>query len=153
MMLRVYAPVTGRVVATEEIPDPVFSAGLIGPGVAIDPDPGAGNVAVSPIDGTLVKLHPHAFVVTDAQGRGVLVHLGIDTVQLKGQGFTLHASEGDRVEAGQELVTWSPSDVAAGGRSPVVPVVMLDVAPDLIVPTAGEESDVVAGEELFTVDG
>ena len=151
MALRVYAPVAGRVIATSDIPDPVFSAGMVGPGVAIDPDPGAGRSAVSPISGTVVKLHPHAFVVAGADGRGVLVHLGIDTVQLKGEGFTLHAAEGDAVEAGQELVTWSPSDVAAGGRSPVVPVVALDVAPELLVPTAAEETDVVAGEELFTV--
>jgi PTS system glucose-specific IIA component len=153
MPLHVYAPVTGRVVATEDIPDPVFSAGLVGPGVAIDPDHEAGRVAVAPIAGRLVKLHPHAFVVAGADGRGVLVHLGIDTVQLKGEGFTLHAAEGDEVEAGQHLVTWSPSDVVTGGRSPVVPVVALDVAVDLLVPSAVEESDVVAGEELFTIGG
>ena len=153
MALRVLAPVAGRVVATADVPDPVFSAGLVGPGVAIDPDPEAGRSAVSPITGTLVKLHPHAFVVAGADGQGVLVHLGIDTVQLKGEGFTLHAAEGDAVEAGQQLVTWSPSDVVTGGRSAVVPVVALDVAPDALAPSAVEGSDVVAGDELFTVGG
>lgn len=153
MALRVYAPVAGRIVETADIPDPVFAAGLVGPGVAIDPDPDAGRTVVSPITGRLVKLHPHAFVVAGADGPGVLVHLGIDTVQLKGEGFTLHAAEGDDVEAGQQLVSWSPADVVAGGRSPVVPVVALDAAHDLLVPSADVESDVVAGEELFTIGG
>ena len=84
-----------------------------------------------------------------AGGRGVLVHLGIDTVQLKGQGFTLLVAEGATVEAGQALVAWSPAEVSDGGRSPLVPVVALDLAPlgleELVRPGAVVE----AGDPLF----
>jgi PTS system N-acetylglucosamine-specific IIA component len=143
------SPVAGTVMALADVPDPVFSAGYVGPGLAVAPDAGAGRTVVAPVTGTVVKLHPHAFVVAQADGRGVLVHLGIDTVQLDGEGFTLHVAEGDAVEAGQHLVTWDPAAVAAGGRSAVVPVVLLDAAPDALqdVPTPG--TSVAAGDVLF----
>jgi PTS system glucose-specific IIA component len=67
---------------------------MVGPGAAVDPPRGPLQ-AVAPVDGQIVKLHPHAFVVVTASGRGMLVHLGIDTVQLKGEGFRLLAAEGD----------------------------------------------------------
>ena len=84
MSLVVRAPLPGRVLAVEDVPDPVFSAKIVGPGLALDPRTGGpGQVtAVSPIDGTVAKVHPHAFVVTSPRGRGVLVHLGLDTVSL-----------------------------------------------------------------------
>jgi PTS system N-acetylglucosamine-specific IIA component len=76
------------------------------------------------------------------------VHLGIDTVQLKGEGFTLLAAEGDDVEAGDPVVEWDPAAVEAGGRSPVCPVVALDAAADALrVVTSG--GDVAAGARLF----
>jgi len=123
--LRVGAPVAGRLVGLEGVPDPVFARAMVGPGTAIDPlrEPAA---ASSPIAGTLVKLHPHAFVVVGDGGQGVLVHLGIDTVQLQGRGFTLLAEEGKRVEAGQPLIRWDPAAVESSGRSPVCPVIALD---------------------------
>jgi sugar PTS system EIIA component len=146
--LTVLAPVPGRVVAMSDVPDPVFAESLVGPGVAVDPARSPQR-AVAPIGGRIVKLHPHAFVVVTADGRGVLVHLGIDTVQLKGAGFTLLAAEGDEVEAGGPVVEWDPAAIEVGGRSPVCPVVALDAAADdLSVVGAGGE--VEAGAELFT---
>lgn len=125
--MRVLAPVSGAVVAMADVPDPVFAGSIVGPGLAIDPDRDAADEqrVVAPVAGRLAKLHPHAFVVQVDETRAVLVHLGLDTVQLAGEGFTLHASEGDEVEAGQQVVSWRPSAVAAGGRSPVCPVVAL----------------------------
>ncbi|GAA5044203.1 PTS system N-acetylglucosamine-specific IIA component [Thermocatellispora tengchongensis] len=123
----VLAPVAGTALALAEVPDPVFSAGMVGPGVAIDPERRAGPV-VAPVDGKIMKLHPHAFVIVGADGRGVLVHLGIDTVQLKGEGFELLAAEGDRVRAGWPVVAWDPAGIEATGRSPICPVVALDAA-------------------------
>ncbi|WP_433252422.1 PTS sugar transporter subunit IIA [Streptosporangium sp. CA-135522] len=145
-MTTVLAPVAGAAVGLRAVPDPVFSEGLVGPGVAIEPARVAGE-AVSPITGKLVKLHPHAFVVVGDDGRGVLVHLGIDTVQLKGEGFELLVSEGDRVSAGQPVVAWDPVGVEAGGRSPVCPVVALDAVEGSVTTLA--EGAVRAGDELF----
>lgn len=143
--LRVLSPVPGTALPLATVPDPVFSQAMVGPGVAIHPEPGqeggqeGSQDAVSPIAGTLVKLHPHAFVVmAPDQRRGVLVHLGIDTVQLAGEGFTLLVAEGGEVEAGTPVVRWSPGRVAAQGKPSVVPVVALDASP-------GALSDLASG--------
>ena len=126
MTVRVVAPVSGTVVALEDVPDPVFSGAIVGPGIAVDPDGEATSEVVAPVAGTIMKFHPHAFVIVTEGGNGVLVHLGLDTVQLGGEGFTLHAAEKDVVTQGQRLVTWSPEAVRAGGRSPVTPVIALE---------------------------
>jgi sugar PTS system EIIA component len=148
--LVVVAPVTGRVLPMADVPDPVFAASLVGPGLAIEPPDSEGTaVAVAPVSGTVVKLHPHAYVIQTAEGAGVLTHLGIDTVQLKGEGFDLKVAEGDTVAAGDPMVSWDPAAVVAGGRSAMVPVVALEGGPDAV--SAAQEGDTVdAGAPLFT---
>jgi sugar PTS system EIIA component len=145
--LRVGAPVAGRLVGLAGVPDPVFAEAMVGPGTAVDPPREPGE-ASAPIAGTLVKLHPHAFVVVGDGGQGVLVHLGIDTVQLEGQGFELLAAEGARVEAGRPLTRWDPAAVAASGRSPICPVVALDAAKDALSELR-TEGLVAPGDVLF----
>jgi sugar PTS system EIIA component len=145
--LTVAAPVTGAVVALSEVPDPVFAGGLVGPGAAVVPDPGAGPV-LAPIAGELVKVKPHAFVVKSASGLAVLVHLGIDTVKLAGAGFTLLATSGQQVAAGDPVVRWDPATVAAQGLATTCPVVALD-APATVVKLVAA-GRVAAGEPLFT---
>jgi PTS system N-acetylglucosamine-specific IIA component len=140
------APVAGVAIGLAQVPDPVFSQAMVGPGAAIDPARSPGR-AVAPIAGTIVKLHPHAYVVVGDDGRGVLVHLGIDTVQLKGEGFQLLAAEGDRVSAGQPVVAWDPAAVEAGGRSPVCPVVALDAPAGQVGRVA--KGPISPGDELF----
>ena len=81
----VLAPVSGRAVALADVPDPVFSAGMVGYGAAVDPPRGIVD-AVAPVSGKLIKLMPHAYIILGADNTGVLVHLGLDTVQLGGQG-------------------------------------------------------------------
>jgi PTS system N-acetylglucosamine-specific IIA component len=145
-MTTVLAPVEGAAVGLAAVPDPVFSAGLVGPGTAIDPLRGPGK-AVAPIAGKIMKLHPHAYVIVGDDGKGVLVHLGIDTVQLKGEGFQLLAAEGDRVSAGQPVVAWDPAAIEASGRSPVCPVVALDALSEAVTGVA--HGAVHVGDELF----
>jgi PTS system N-acetylglucosamine-specific IIA component len=108
--LSVGSPVAGRVVALTDVPDPVFAEAMVGPGLAVVP---SGDIAVAPVAGTIATLHPHAFVVATDSGRAVLVHLGIDTVQLKGSGFTLHVAKGDVVTAGQPIIGWDPVSISA----------------------------------------
>lgn len=152
--LRVLSPVSGTAMSLESVPDPTFSAGMVGPGVAIHPEPGQEGgqdrkqEVVSPISGTLVKLHPHAFVVMGSdRSRGVLVHLGIDTVQLAGEGFDLMAAQGERVEAGAPVIRWSPGSVAAAGKPSVVPVVALDAPAEALTEEA--HGAVERGDPLF----
>jgi PTS system N-acetylglucosamine-specific IIA component len=145
--LRVTSPVSGRVVPLTEVPDPVFAQAMVGPGVAVEPDRVSADV-VSPVDGTVVTLHPHAFVVATEDGAAVLVHLGIDTVKRKGEGFTLHVVKGEVVRAGQPVVTWDPAEVEAAGFAPICPVIALDAAPEVVLDQAG--GPVAAGDALFS---
>jgi PTS system N-acetylglucosamine-specific IIA component len=147
-MTLVTSPFTGRAVALSSVPDPVFSGFMVGPGTAVDParEPA---VAVSPVAGIVVSLHPHAFVVVDPEGHGVLTHLGLDTVQLAGEGFELIAAKGDRVDRGDPMVRWNPAAVERTGRSPVSPVVALEATNDALADLA-EHGSVVAGDTLFS---
>ncbi|XRQ11286.1 PTS sugar transporter subunit IIA [Actinomadura welshii] len=147
-MTRVMSPVSGRVVGLAGVPDPVFAQAMVGPGTAVDPERGPGQ-AIAPVSGKIVKLHPHAYVVVDGEGHGVLVHLGIDTVKLKGEGFELLAAEGDEVTAGQPVVGWNPAAIEAGGRSPICAVVALDAGADALSDVV-ESGEVARGDELFT---
>ncbi len=146
----VLAPCPGRVVSLAETGDPVFAAEMVGPGVAIDPDPGPVTV-VSPIAGQVVKVHPHAFVVLGADGVGVLVHLGINTNRLEGNGFEVLTDQGATVEAGAPMVRWDPSTIYGDGISTVVPVVAMD-RPKGSVPEPDGERAVSPGDLLFRVE-
>ncbi|MEV7555952.1 PTS glucose transporter subunit IIA [Amycolatopsis sp. NPDC089917] len=150
MSLEILSPVSGKTTAMAEVPDPVFAQAMVGPGLAVLPSGGRQD-AVAPVDGTVVTLHPHAFVVATEDGRGVLVHLGIDTVKQKGEGFTLHVVKGEAVRAGQPVVGWDPDAVKAAGYSPIVPVVALDAKAEVLsgLLTGG---DVEAGDPIFTWD-
>src|ERR1700712_4484674 len=117
---RVLAPVGGRAVPLADVPDPVFSQGMVGYGAAVDPLRGVVQ-AVAPVSGKLLKLMPHAYIVMTPDNVGVLVHLGLDTVALKGEGFTTHATQGDEVAAGQLIITYVVPAVEALGLNPIVP--------------------------------
>jgi PTS system N-acetylglucosamine-specific IIA component len=146
-MMTVSSPLAGQVIGLAAVPDPVFSGAMVGPGTAVDPVREPGD-AVSPVDGVIVSLHPHAFVVVDSEGHGVLTHLGIDTVQLNGEGFELLVSKGDAVVRGQGIVRWDPAAVEAAGKSPVCPVVALEATAEALVDVV-EGADVQAGDTLF----
>ena len=148
------APVAGRAIRLENVPDPVFSAGMVGYGAAVDPARGVVE-AVAPVSGKLLKLMPHAYIVMTADNVGVLVHLGLDTVALKGEGFTAHATQGDEVTAGQLIISYDVPAIEAKGLNPIVPVVVMDEREsDNVVPsdavTAG--ADIDSGADLFTAN-
>jgi glucose-specific phosphotransferase system IIA component len=148
--LEVLAPLAGTLVGLGEVPDPVFAEQMVGAGAAVQPAEGAGPTAVcAPIAGTVVKAHPHAFIVQHASGTAVLVHVGIDTVKLAGEGFERHVAEGAEVAAGDPVVTFDPTAVRARGLSAVTPVVVLDSAPDS-VPGVRTGRGVGVGEPLYT---
>ncbi|WP_366180274.1 PTS glucose transporter subunit IIA [Actinomyces timonensis] len=149
MTLEVLSPLSGTVVALEDVPDPVFSGRLIGPGLAVDPPRAPGEaVALAPIPGRVAKIHPHAFVIAADGSRSVLVHLGLDTVGLEGRGFTIHREEGEEVRAGDPIITWSPARVEGDGFNPVVPIVALDAdEADLVLAAPG--TTVTPGDALI----
>lgn len=129
----IVAPMTGEVIALEKVDDPVFSGGILGPGVAIRPTDGEVR---APITGTVSSLLPsrHALGILGDDGLEVLVHVGLDTVRLEGAPFTAHVAQGDRVEAGQHVLTADLAAIEAAGLDITTPVVVLngdayDVAP------------------------
>ncbi len=150
----VLAAVAGRAIPLSDVPDPVFSQGMVGYGAAIDPPRDVVD-AVAPVSGKLLKLHPHAYVVLTAENIGVLVHLGIDTVCLNGAGFTKHVNEGDSVSAGQVVITYDVPAIVAAGLNPVVPVVVMDEREPqniIVADAVGVGADITQRETLFTAD-
>jgi len=145
----VLAPCPGRLIPITDTPDPVFSAEMVGPGVAIDPEPGETTV-LAPISGKVVAMHPHAFVVLGRDGVGVLVHLGINTVKLEGAGFEVLVQKGDTVAVGDPMVRWDPATITGEGLSPIVPVVAMD-RPKGSVPQP-VPGPVKAGDLLFALE-
>ena len=144
--ITVMAPIAGRPVALKDVPDATFAEGIVGYGLAIDPPRDLVD-AVAPVAGKVMQLWPHAFVILTDDQVAVLVHLGLDTVQLKGEGFTTHVSQGDRVEAGQLITTYDVPAVAASGRNPIVPVVVMERKADAIAFT-----DAVIGDQVAALD-
>jgi len=96
---------------------------------------------------------PHAYIIMTPDNVGVLVHLGLDTVALKGEGFTTHATQGDDVSAGQLIITYDVPAIEAKGLNPIVPVVVMDeresgnIAPS---DTVEQGADIASCAELFT---
>ena len=117
------SPIEGRVLPLSEVSDAAFSQEVLGKGMAVEPVKG---VAVSPVDGVVERLFPtkHAIGVTSDSGIELLIHIGMDTVQLEGKYFTALVQEGDRVTAGQKLVEFDMEGIRAAGYSLVTPVVV-----------------------------
>src|SRR5436190_9969637 len=118
----ILAPLDGTVVDLEKVPDPVFAQKMVGDGVAIDP---SGDTAVAPVAGNLVKLFPggHAFGIAAAHGVELIVHLGLDTVELKGAGFQNIAHEGQQVEAGTVITHFNRATIEREGKVMISPVI------------------------------
>lgn len=124
-LVQVAAPLDGTVVALDQVPDPVFAGGVMGPGVAIEP---TGDTVYAPGAGTVVAAQPtgHAFGLQLDNGTEVLIHVGIDTVNLKGEGFDVKVKNGDRVETGTPLVTFDRAVIEKAGYPLITPVIVLN---------------------------
>lgn len=121
-------PVKGQVIPLEEIPDETFSAGILGQGVGIIPEE---EIAVAPFDGIVTTVtDTHHAVGLEGNGMEVLIHVGIDTVKMNGEGFVCHVSEGDVVKAGQKLISFDREKIRAAGL-PAVTAVILTNSDDL----------------------
>ena len=146
-MMRVLSPISGRAVPLAEVPDEVFAEGMAGQGCAIIPE--ASGEAVAPVSGVLVKLFEggHAFGIATDDGMEMIVHLGLDTIEMRGRGFERIATEGDRVEAGQPIVRFDLEEIRAGDYDPVTPVLVTN--PEDHPVNGARTGEVQAGEPLF----
>ena len=120
--IQVIAPLDGTVVDLEQVPDQVFAQKMVGDGVAIDP---SGSVAVAPLAGELVKLFPggHAFGLATPEGVELIVHIGLDTIELNGKGFQNIATEGQQVQIGTSIVRFERPIIEHSGKVLLSPVV------------------------------
>jgi PTS system glucose-specific IIA component len=120
--IRVFAPLDGVVLDLAEVPDQIFAQKMVGDGLAIRPE---GSLAVAPVAGTLLKLFPggHAFGIVTAEGAELIVHIGLDTIELKGKGFSNIAHEGQQVEVGTPIVRFDIATIEQEGKVVVSPVV------------------------------
>lgn len=144
------APVTGDVVALDQVPDEAFASKAVGDGVAIRP---TDKTVVAPADGTVVKIFNtnHAFCLETDKGAEIVVHMGIDTVALNGQGFKRLVEEGAEVKAGQPILEMDLEYLNANARSMISPVVVSN-ADDYAGLTALATGHVVAGQtKLFEI--
>ncbi|CAM3961043.1 PTS glucose transporter subunit IIA [Alicyclobacillus pomorum] len=125
--LTVLAPVSGDVVRLNDVPDPVFAQRMVGDGAAVNP---TSDTLVAPVDGTLTNLFPtgHAAGITTDQGMEVLIHIGMDTVELKGQGFEKLTEQGQRVTTGTALIRMDLETLRTTAKSVVTPVVVTNMA-------------------------
>jgi glucose-specific phosphotransferase system IIA component len=141
------SPFTGKVVPLDEVDDPVFSERVMGDGVAVQPRDGR---VVAPVTGTLGKLFEggHGFAIETPEGLQVLVHVGLETVRLKGDGFTVRAREGDEIAAGDDIVTVDLERMRELGIDVVSPVVV--ISGEAVSITAPDE--VSAGDPLLEVE-
>ncbi|WP_427981576.1 PTS glucose transporter subunit IIA [Agarivorans sp.] len=119
----IIAPLSGEIVPIEEVPDVVFAEKIVGDGIAIKP---SGNKMVAPCDGTIGKIFEtnHAFSLESTDGIELFVHFGIDTVELKGEGFTRIASEGQEVKQGDVIIEFDLALLEEKAKSTLTPVVI-----------------------------
>jgi sugar PTS system EIIA component len=121
--INVHSPLSGKMLSLDEVPDPVFSQKMMGDGIAIDPAEGK---VVSPVDGEIVQVFPtkHAVGIKAKNGAELLIHIGLETVSLNGEGFEAHVSEGKKVKAGDPLVTFDMDLVKEKAKSTITPVIL-----------------------------
>jgi phosphocarrier protein FPr len=145
------APVAGRAVAVEEVPHPAIAQRMIGDGIAIDP---SSSELRAPCDGTVASVHwcNHACTLLAPNGTELLLHIGVDTVALKGQGFTAHVQEGQAVRAGALLITFDRESIARQAPSLLTMMVVINGETHTVTDCVTGRP-VAVGDPVMTTDG
>jgi glucose-specific phosphotransferase system IIA component len=146
---QVLACVDGRVIPLADVSDVVFNSGAMGKGCGIEP---AGEVIYAPVSGTLTAAgapNYHAVGITGDDGAEVLIHVGVDTVEMKGEGFTVHVQKGAHVSAGEPLLSFSREKISAAGHDTVA-IMALTNTDDLASVDLAREGDAKAGDVVIT---
>ncbi|WP_226680993.1 PTS sugar transporter subunit IIA [Sutcliffiella horikoshii] len=119
----ILAPLSGRVTELSEVPDPTFSQKMMGDGLAIVPSEGE---VVSPVDGEIVQFFhtKHAIGIRSLSGAEILIHVGLETVSMNGEGFEGHVKEGDKVKAGDKLITFNIDLIKEKAADIITPIVI-----------------------------
>lgn len=121
--LEIFAPLNGKIVALEDVPDPVFSQKMMGEGIAIMPTDGK---VYAPVDSKVIHVihSKHAIGLLAKDGSEILIHVGLETVNLKGEGFTLHVEQDQEVKKGDLLIEFDLAYVKEHADSTITPIVI-----------------------------
>lgn len=147
--IEILAPVSGEAVPLSEVSDPTFSQEILGKGAAIRP---SANQIVAPCDAVIDMMFDtgHAVSMTSEDGVEILVHVGLETVNLKGQFFKVFAKSGDKVKAGQPLIEFDSEGIRKSGYDLITPVIVCNSDDySAITPVTGKQ--VTAGEKLLSL--
>ena len=145
----IQSPIEGQMMPLSTAKDQAFAEGILGKGVLIHPTKGE---VIAPFDGTVMTLFPskHAIGLVSDNGLELLIHIGLDTVQLNGEHFTAHVKQGDKIKQGQKLVSFDKEAIEAAGYSVETPVIVTNSADYLdIIDT--DKQDVCNEDDLLTV--
>jgi phosphocarrier protein FPr len=144
--LQLFAPLSGQLVPLEQVPDKVFSQKMVGDGISIDP---VTSVLLAPCNGTIILMHSagHALTIRSAEGIEVLIHIGLDTVSLKGNGFSPKVKLGDRVSTGDPLTEFDADFIATHAKSLLTEIVITTM--DLTVAITPFSGSVIAGRDVI----
>ncbi|QQK74748.1 PTS glucose transporter subunit IIA [Salicibibacter cibarius] len=145
----IVAPMSGKVIKLEDVPDPTFSEKMMGDGVAIEPSDGK---VLAPVKGKVVQIFPtkHAVGIETEQGVELLIHIGLETVSMDGDGFEGHVEENDKVKPGTPLVTFDMEKVQEKAASTISPIIITN-GQDKDQMELSNETEVEAGKTtLFT---
>ncbi|HFU4123637.1 TPA: PTS system trehalose-specific EIIBC component [Streptococcus suis] len=125
--IELVSPLTGQAKELSQATDPVFSSGVMGTGLVIEPSHG---LLTAPVDGTVSVLFPtkHAIGITTAQGLELLIHIGMDTVSLEGKGFKAHVKQGDNIKAGDKLISFDIPTIQEAGLVTETPIIVTNQA-------------------------
>ena len=147
--IEIGAPISGKLVSIGEVSDPTFSGEILGKGVAIQP---SDNRIVSPVDGTVGTVFPtgHAVAVVSEEGAEVLIHIGLDTVQLDGKHFTIHTEEGKKVKKGDLLLEADLEQIKAEGYDIITPVIICN-SDDFSEIQKTEPGEVKQGDNILSL--
>ena len=145
----IVSPLEGNIVQLADVEDVAFSTGALGKGIAIEPTVGK---LYAPADGVVTVMFPtgHAAGLTTDTGVEILMHIGLDTVELNGEHFTIHANQGDKVKKGDLLVEFDIQAIKAAGKVVTTPIVITNTANYKEIEITGDGS-VISGDNLLTV--
>lgn len=143
------SPLSGKVLPLSDVPDKVFSSGAMGKGIAIDPEKGE---LIAPADGEITTIFPtgHAVGLTTKDGIEILMHIGMDTVELEGQGFETFVKQGDQVKTGDLLVRFNIEAIKAAGYSVITPIVITNTEHFADVLELNQE-ELIASEDFLAI--
>ena len=143
------SPLDGWAAPLSEVPDPVFAQAMLGDGLAVDP---TGSTLHAPCDGVIVSVHAskHAVSLRAAGGVEILIHIGLETVALKGEGFTAHVADGQAVSAGAPLISFDLDLLARHAKSLITPIVITG-AGGRVIASRLTGASVKVGEPLLTL--